>query len=86
MRIAAHHPTLYIESSMGTGLGLWARSTGGVIRRYEGKGPLNIERRLDRTYGHLAADAEEYERGLFDAFDAREIETYGQGHRLDTGH
>jgi integrase len=26
---------------------------------------------IDRTYGHLAPDAEEYERGLLDAFDAR---------------
>jgi hypothetical protein len=40
LRIAAHHPTLYIESSMGTGL--VGRVYGGVIRRYEGKGPLNI--------------------------------------------
>jgi hypothetical protein len=41
LRIAAHHPTLYIESSMGTGLvgGVY----GGVIRRYEGKGALNID-------------------------------------------
>ena len=41
LRIAAHHPTLYIESSMGTGL--VGRVYGGVIRRYEGKGPLNID-------------------------------------------
>jgi integrase len=33
---------------------------------------------IDRTYGHLAADAEDYERGLLDAFDAR------YGHGLDT--
>jgi len=39
---------------------------------------------IDRTYGHLAADAEEYERNLLDAFDSRPIEAYGQG--LDTGH
>jgi hypothetical protein len=26
---------------------------------------------IDRTYGHLAPDAEEYKRGLLDAFDAR---------------
>jgi integrase len=38
---------------------------------------------IDRTYGHLAADAEEYERNLLDAFDARDLEGYG--HRLDTG-
>jgi hypothetical protein len=25
---------------------------------------------IDRTYGHLAPDAEEYERGLLDAYDA----------------
>ena len=24
---------------------------------------------IDRTYGHLAPDAEEYERGLLDEFD-----------------
>jgi integrase len=24
---------------------------------------------IDRTYGHLAPDAEDYERGLLDAFD-----------------
>ena len=41
LRIAAHHPTLYIEGSMGTGL--VGRVYGGVIRRYEGKGPLNID-------------------------------------------
>jgi integrase len=27
---------------------------------------------IDRTYGHLVGDADEYERGLLDAFDARE--------------
>ena len=27
---------------------------------------------IDRTYGHLAPDAEEYERSLLDAYDARE--------------
>ena len=26
---------------------------------------------IDRTYGHLAPDAEDYERGLLDAFDAK---------------
>jgi hypothetical protein len=41
LRIAAHHPTLYIESSMGTGL--VGRVYGSVIRRYEGKGPLDID-------------------------------------------
>jgi hypothetical protein len=44
LRIAAHHPTLYIESSMGTGL--VGRVYGGVMRRYEGKGPLNIDREI----------------------------------------
>ena len=28
---------------------------------------------IDRTYGHLAPDAEDYERGLLDAYDSREI-------------
>ena len=28
---------------------------------------------IDRTYGHLAPDAEDYERGLLDAFDAHQI-------------
>jgi hypothetical protein len=41
LRIAAHHPTLYIESSMGTGL--VGRVYGGVIRRYEARGPLDID-------------------------------------------
>jgi hypothetical protein len=41
LRIAAHHPTLYIESSMGTGL--VGKVYGGVIRRYEGKGLLDID-------------------------------------------
>jgi integrase len=27
---------------------------------------------IDRTYGHLAPDAEDYERGLLDAYDTRE--------------
>jgi integrase len=29
---------------------------------------------IDRTYGHLAPDAEEYERGLLDAFDTKSDE------------
>lgn len=29
---------------------------------------------IDRTYGHLAPDAEGYERELLDAFDARQAE------------
>ncbi len=32
---------------------------------------------IDRTYGHLAPDAEEYERGLLDAYDAKS-EAFGQ--------
>jgi hypothetical protein len=47
LRIAAHHPTLYIESSMGTGL--VGRVYGGVIRRYEGKGPLNIDAEIQAS-------------------------------------
>jgi hypothetical protein len=52
LRIAAHHPTLYIESSMGTGL--VGKVYGGVIRRYEGKGPLNIDAEIEaaRTAAH----------------------------------
>ncbi len=45
LRIAAHHPTLYIESSMGTGL--VGRVYGGVIRRYEGTGPLDIDAEIE---------------------------------------
>ena len=44
LRIAAHHPTLYIESSMGSGL--VGKVYGGVIRRYEGKGPLNVDEEI----------------------------------------
>ena len=32
---------------------------------------------IDRTYGHLAPDAEAYERDLLDAYDARS-EAFGQ--------
>lgn len=32
---------------------------------------------IDRTYGHLAPDAENYERELLDAFDAKN-EAFGQ--------
>ena len=28
---------------------------------------------IDRTYDHLAPDAEDYERGLLDAYDSHEI-------------
>lgn len=37
---------------------------------------------IDRTYGHLAPDADEYELGLLDAFDARI--SRADGHSLDT--
>jgi hypothetical protein len=47
LRIAAQHPTLYIESSMGTGL--VGRVYGGVIRRYEGKGPLDVDAEIRRA-------------------------------------
>ena len=30
---------------------------------------------IDRTYGNLAPDAEEYERGLLDAFDSAATES-----------
>ena len=33
---------------------------------------------IDRTYGHLAAGADEYERGLLDAFDGRASEANGR--------
>jgi hypothetical protein len=52
LRIAAHHPTLYIESSMGTGL--VGRVYGGVIRRYEGKGPLDIDAEIRQARRKLA--------------------------------
>jgi hypothetical protein len=32
---------------------------------------------IDRTYGHLAPDAEEYERSLLDAYNAK-TEAFGQ--------
>jgi hypothetical protein len=41
LRIAAHHPTLHIERSMGTSL--VGKVYGDVIARYEGKGPLDID-------------------------------------------
>jgi hypothetical protein len=53
LRIAAHHPTLYIESSMGTGL--VGRVYGGVIRRYEGKGPLDVDREIRNARAAAAA-------------------------------
>ena len=37
---------------------------------------------IDKTYGHLAPDADEYELGLLDAFDARICER--DGHLSDT--
>jgi hypothetical protein len=33
---------------------------------------------IDKTYGHLLPDAEEYERGLLDAFDARADEAVAE--------
>jgi integrase len=33
---------------------------------------------IDRTYGHLVAGADVYERELLDAFDARETERVGR--------
>jgi integrase len=38
---------------------------------------------IDRTYGHLAPDADEHERHLLDAFDVRTFRA--DGHFLDTG-
>ena len=38
---------------------------------------------IDKTYGHLAPDADEHELGLLDAFDARIFAA--DGHILDTG-
>lgn len=38
---------------------------------------------IDKTYGHLAPDADEYELGLLDAFDARVLAA--DGHILDAG-
>ncbi|MGH2450495.1 MAG: hypothetical protein ACRDGE_04340, partial [Candidatus Limnocylindria bacterium] len=37
---------------------------------------------IDKTYGHLSPDADEYELGLLDAFDTRISQT--DGHFLDT--
>jgi integrase len=34
---------------------------------------------IDRTYGHLAPDAEEYERGLLDAFDNNDAAKAAEG-------
>jgi hypothetical protein len=59
LRVAAHHPTLYIESSMGTGL--VGRVYGGVIRRYEGKSALNIDREI-RAARKLAASQRGHDR------------------------
>ena len=43
---------------------------------------------IDKTYGHLAPDADEYELGLLDAFDAgfrRRMDIFGHG-RLTISH
>jgi hypothetical protein len=45
LRIAAHHPTLYIESSIGTVL--VGKVYGSVIGRYEGTGLLNIDAEIE---------------------------------------
>ncbi len=37
---------------------------------------------IDRTYGHLAPDAEDYERGLLDAYDTKS-EPFGQLSDID---
>ena len=37
---------------------------------------------IDKAYGHLAPDADEYELSLLDAFDARN--SLANGHLLDT--
>jgi integrase len=39
---------------------------------------------IDRTYGHLAPDAEEYERSLLNAYDARG-EAFGHGAGIESG-
>ena len=39
---------------------------------------------IDRTYGHLAPDAEEYERTLLDAYDAKS-EAFGHGSGIGSG-
>jgi len=36
---------------------------------------------IDKTYGHLAPDADDHEPGLLDAFDARVSSS--RGHLLD---
>jgi len=36
---------------------------------------------IDRTYGHLAPDAEDYERDLLDAYD---VKTQAYGHLSGT--
>jgi hypothetical protein len=36
---------------------------------------------IDRTYGPLAPDAEDYERALLDAYDSRDIAAKGEGAR-----
>jgi hypothetical protein len=39
---------------------------------------------IDRTYGHLAPDAEEYERTLLDAYDAKS-EAFGHKSGIGSG-
>ena len=39
---------------------------------------------IDRTYGHLAPDAEAIELGLLNAYDAK-TETFGRGLATESG-
>ena len=39
---------------------------------------------FDRTYGHLAPDAEDYERALLDAYDAKN-DAFGRGSGTERG-
>jgi hypothetical protein len=57
--------------SIAAGISLFARRMGTSVEM------------IDQTYGHLAPDADEWELGRLDAFDARE-NTAG-GHILGTG-
>jgi integrase len=61
----------YASFSISAGVGLFA-----LARRMG----TSLEM-IDKTYGHLLPDAVDYERGLLDAFDARE----GSGQLSDTG-
>lgn len=39
---------------------------------------------IDRTHGHLAPEAEDYERALLDAYDSRDIAAKGEEARSRT--